>query len=200
MGWAFWLAQGADPNDALMLRIAKEIDDSELWGRTPTILGTLRRGGYNVVAKKTKDHPRLWSNLLELALRARRPCEGAIVGGGTRGFPAVTGEPGVLWLVFWPYRRPTALRTYELRSHWGVSMEKLAGPEWEDTAFFGIYSTLERLEETGDDDVVGKRSPTGNLPKIPEEQYQELGKHGNPRSRHEQGEWLPEEPVRDPFE
>ena len=38
---------------------------------------------------------------LELALRAKRPCEGAIVGGGTRGFTQATSQPGVMWLVMW---------------------------------------------------------------------------------------------------
>ena len=65
---------------------------------------------------------------------------------GTRGFPAVTRDPGILWLVFWPCRRPVALRTIELRSHWGVNMETLVGVDWTDTAFFGANPTLGQIQ------------------------------------------------------
>ena len=53
-------------------------------------------------------------------------------------------------------------------------MEKLVGPDWEDTAFFGIYSTLDKLEEYDPDEEMAKvtsrygASPDGGLPTIPE--------------------------------
>ena len=120
-GWTFWLST-KNVSDATMFRISRKIEDAyELWGRYPTILGTLRRQGHNVKAKRTAEYPRLRSDILELSIRSRRPCEGAVVGGGARGFPAVTSEPGVLWLVMWPYKRPSALQTRELRSHWGIA-------------------------------------------------------------------------------
>ena len=203
-GWIFWLSPG-DVKGAIMFRISKEIEDSyELWGRRPTVLGTLRRGGYNIQAKATKDYPTLWGNILELAVRSGHPCEGAVVGGGAKGFQPVTNEPGILWLVVWPYRRPSALQTMELHSHWGVNMEKFVGPDWEDTAFFGIYSTLERLEFEGEDEKKAapkvRTAPKGGLPTIPEYDSKAWAKSAEPLNRHEKGEWMPEELVKDPYE
>ena len=72
MGWVFWYSPNwsQEPSKALMLQISKEIDDSDLWGRTPTVLGTFRRNGQTIKAKKTSEYPKLWSLLVELALRA----------------------------------------------------------------------------------------------------------------------------------
>ena len=65
-GWVFWYRPNWPESfgKALMLQISKEIDDSDLWGRTPTILGVPKRNGYSAKAKKTTTYPQLcfsWS-------------------------------------------------------------------------------------------------------------------------------------------
>ena len=72
-------------------------------------------------------------------------------------------------------------------------MEKLVGPDWEDTAFFGIYSTLDKLEEYDPDEEMVKvtsqygASPDGGLPTIPEKDLKEMGKSQDPATPHEEG-------------
>ena len=70
-----------------------------------------------------------------------------MVGGGLRSFPPATGAPGSIWLLAWPWARPTAVQTFELRSHWVVKLEEIT-PDWADSAFVGVYSTQEFLDET----------------------------------------------------
>ena len=85
IGFAEIFALGGDVSKSLIFQIIREIDATfELWGRVPTTLGILRRAGYHQKAKATSWYPRLWNNLLTLALKANRPSEGAIVGGGCR--------------------------------------------------------------------------------------------------------------------
>ena len=96
-------------------------------------------------------------------------------------------------MVMWPYRRPVALRTLELRSHWGVSMEKLAAPDWEDACFPGVYATLEKLGELGEDEA--DRMVTGQLPTIPEGQTQAFQDQSAPNR--ERGTCPPGEPVKE---
>ena len=83
-------------------------------------------------------------------------CEGAVVGGGCRGFHAVTGYPGVLFLIYWEYGCPAAYRTVELKSHWMVNMEKLVGEAYEDTGILGLYGTSRSYDEEENDEVLRK--------------------------------------------
>ena len=97
IGWILWA--GATVAASITFRIQREIDSAyDLWGRVPTILGTLRRTGLQQAAKGNKSYPRLLANLRELAAKLRIPFEGAFVGGGCRGFYAVTSDPGILYL------------------------------------------------------------------------------------------------------
>ena len=76
-------------------------------------------------------------------------------------------------------------------------MEKPAGPDWEDTCFFGIYATLEKLGELGEDEAA--RRVTGQLPTILEGQTRAYQNQSAPKSSHERGTWHPEESVKDPY-
>ena len=210
IGFAEIFAVAGDVSRGLIFSIIREIDATyELWGRVPTILGTLRRGGYRHQAKANAWYPRLWQNLVRLALKSQRPCEGAIVGGGCSGFHQPTSDPGVLWLWYWPAYRPSNAECVELRSHWGVSIEKLVGPGWEDWGFFGIYATL-GLEDAEDPEQkpVSRGPPrlsrveqTAPLPAIREEEdHGAAADEAAPRTAHEHGDWDPEERSADPFE
>jgi hypothetical protein len=81
----------------------------------------------------------------------------------------------------------------ELNSHWGVNMEKLTGPDWKDTGFFGIYSTLEKVDEIPEEVPSQFKSGLRSIPEEPvKSDYQE------PRTEHERGYWDPEITSPDP--
>lgn len=119
-------------------------------------------------------------------------CEGALVGGGIRSFPPATGAPGTLWLLVGLWGRPTTVEAYELRSHWTVKLEELT-PDWQDSAFIGIYSTGEYL---------GSQALKGSAPKVdarakslaPVWEEEADRNPADPISAHERGIWCPDEP------
>ena len=159
-------------------------------------MGVFRRETHNVPAKETKSHPKLWTQIQELALRSHTACEGAVVGGGIRSFPPATGTPGTLWLLVWLWGRPTTVETYELRSHWTVKLEELT-PDWQDSAFIGIYSTEEYLGSQASKDGAQKIDARAkSLPPIKEEAD---GRNpADPINAHERGVWCPDEPRPSP--
>ena len=134
------------------MRITRRIDDDyDLWGRSPKTLWVVRRMGTRARARATGEYPKLWEDLQSARRELGWAAEGAIVGGGVRGFPAPTNDPGTIYLFYWRWGQPATLTTRELRSHWDINMEKLVGAEWQDYGFFGVYSTEERIEEGADE-------------------------------------------------
>lgn len=182
----FWLAP--ELKSSVMMRIMQEVEGSyQMWGKTPTTLGKIKRNSLEVDARATTTYEKLWKLVQKLAKRAQRPCEGALVGGGVRGFPAATSTPGIMWMVYWEFQRPASLSNIELRSHWGASLVKLVGTVlWRDVGFIAVYATEKKLEETYEDDDEG-----GGVIEIPDEVVAEYEKDQVPIDDHEEGMWLP---------
>ena len=68
-------------------------------------------------------------------------------------------------------------------------------------AFCGIYSTLGSLGGSYDEEAGASRSsPTGGLPRIPEEKLQAVEKAQVPTTAHARGDWMPEEEKSDPYQ
>ena len=178
-----------------MLRLSRIVEpDDTLWNRKPTYLGTYRRTEYNQPAKDTHDNARLWTTIQELAARSQVPWEGALVCGGIKNFRPATGPPGTLWLLVWPWKKPTAVQTYELKSHWTVRLDGIT-PDWEDSAFVGVYSTQEYSEGWAQKEASQPKVDTRDaLPSIKEESR----KPSDPINAFERGVWLPDEPKPSP--